>query len=158
MSRLKRWSSRSGSAKRTNIWRARSPWEDQVAACLYPAVIAMHDAIQHDDRPWIVMEPFPAWPLASMIDAEPLPACRVADRTGGLPKRLVCLSQRWSGMFQLMSRVVHSRGMTSPNTTTGFDDSQRCGRRSALGGDTGSSCIRAIENVTKAADGCGSTA
>ncbi len=58
---------------------ARSLREARAAARLsHPAVITVHDVIEHDDRPWIVMELFRSGSLADLIGAGPLPVPRVA--------------------------------------------------------------------------------
>jgi len=58
---------------------ARSLREARAAARLsHPAVITVHDVIEHDDRPWIVMELFRSGSLADLIGAGPLPLPRVA--------------------------------------------------------------------------------
>jgi serine/threonine protein kinase len=46
----------------------------------YPGVITVHDVIEYDSRPWIVMELFRGGSLADLIDkAGPLPPRRVAE-------------------------------------------------------------------------------
>lgn len=58
---------------------ARSMREARAAARLsHPAVITVHDVIEHDDRPWIVMELFRTGSLADLIGTGPLPVSRVA--------------------------------------------------------------------------------
>jgi Tol biopolymer transport system component/tRNA A-37 threonylcarbamoyl transferase component Bud32 len=58
---------------------ARSLREARAAARLsHPAVITVHDVIEHDDRPWIVMELFRSGSLADLLGAGPLPAGQVA--------------------------------------------------------------------------------
>jgi tRNA A-37 threonylcarbamoyl transferase component Bud32/sugar lactone lactonase YvrE len=58
---------------------ARSLREARAAARLsHPAVITVHDVIEHDDRPWIVMELFRSGSLADLLGAGPLPIPRVA--------------------------------------------------------------------------------
>jgi Tol biopolymer transport system component/tRNA A-37 threonylcarbamoyl transferase component Bud32 len=58
---------------------ARSLREARAAARLsHPAVITVHDVIEHDDRPWIVMELFRSGSLAGLIEAGPLPVPQVA--------------------------------------------------------------------------------
>jgi tRNA A-37 threonylcarbamoyl transferase component Bud32/DNA-binding beta-propeller fold protein YncE len=58
---------------------ARGMREARAAARLsHPAVITVHDVIEHDDRPWIVMELFRAGSLADLTATGPLPVSRVA--------------------------------------------------------------------------------
>ena len=58
---------------------ARSMREARAAARLsHPAVITVHDVIEHDDRPWIVMELFRTGSLANLTASGPLPVSQVA--------------------------------------------------------------------------------
>jgi hypothetical protein len=45
----------------------------------FPAVIVVRNVFERGDPPWIVMELFRDGSLAQMIDADPLPAWRVAQ-------------------------------------------------------------------------------
>jgi serine/threonine protein kinase len=68
------------SAEEQRLACARSLREARAAARLsHPAVITVHDVIEHDDRPWIVMELFRAGSLADLIGAGPLLPPRVAQ-------------------------------------------------------------------------------
>ncbi|MGO8888910.1 MAG: serine/threonine-protein kinase [Streptosporangiaceae bacterium] len=60
---------------------ARSVQEARAAGRLnHPGVITVHDVVEHDRRPWIVMELFRGGSLADLIDqAGPLPPRRVAE-------------------------------------------------------------------------------
>lgn len=60
---------------------ARSVQEARAAGRLnHPGVIIVHDVVEHDGRPWIVMELFRGGSLADLIDkAGPLPPRRVAE-------------------------------------------------------------------------------
>jgi len=59
----------------------RSLREARAAAQLdHPAVVTVHDVIEHDGRPWIVMELVPGGSLADVIEANgPLPPQQVAQ-------------------------------------------------------------------------------
>jgi eukaryotic-like serine/threonine-protein kinase len=68
------------SAEDRELTCARSLREARSAARLsHPAVITVHDVIEHDDRPWIVMELFGAGSLADLLGAGALPPGRVAQ-------------------------------------------------------------------------------
>src|SRR6266568_3025965 len=60
---------------------ARSAQEARAAGRLnHPGVITVHDVVEYDGRPWIVMELFRGGSLADLIDqAGPLPPRRVAE-------------------------------------------------------------------------------
>src|SRR5690242_16936966 len=62
-------------AHRRMLREARS-----AARLTHPGIVTVHDVVEEDGRPWIVMELVRAWSLQEVIDdGGPLPVDRVAD-------------------------------------------------------------------------------
>ncbi|WP_433350351.1 protein kinase domain-containing protein [Microtetraspora malaysiensis] len=70
----------------------RATREARTAARLnHRGIIAIYDAVQHDDRPWIVMELVPSRSLDDIVTEDgPLPAARVAEIGREVLSALTC--------------------------------------------------------------------